>query len=276
MKVYFLGAGASKAAGYPLASELFYELERDCESSRDLDIQRAWRAFSDFRQEAEEPAKTLLTSTNPEIALSLLDLYSRTRELREDGWWMKLFALRDSSRPDDLEELKRYPFDTEPPELPKAQEAVRGLLLCLRGFFDWRNHLDNQRESTPNRSYLARELSDLVKGDVVITTNWDSLVERVLLEQGRWTPSDGFGFSIRLKAEGLKELPSEFPRASEVQVLKLHGSFGWSSHAYPRRLYMRFSGYLQHLYVQLSSGPLFLRDGDEPPFGADSRKANSL
>jgi hypothetical protein len=73
-----------------------------------------------------------------------------------------------------------------------------------------------------------------VEGDTVITTNWDTTVERTLLEQGRWTPGDGYGFPIEL-VEGIhadsvdksEPLPDWVPRSSEVRVLKLHGSFGW-------------------------------------------------
>jgi len=269
VKVYFLGAGASKEAGYPLASELLSELERECKSTSDSSVVEAWKAFSDFRDKAEEPAKTLLTSSNPEIALSLLDLYCRTRELREEDWEKRVFAINDSSRSEEFQDLKTHPFDTEPAELPEAQKAIRGLLLCLRKFFDWRNYLDSSTETAPDPprwTYLAKELSSLEKGDVVITTNWDSLVERILLEQGRWTPSDGFGFPVNLKRKGFGEegLPPEFPRESEIRVLKLHGSFGWSSREYPRKLYIRFDGYLEHLYIRLGSRPLFLRDNDEP------------
>lgn len=53
------------------------------------------------------------------------------------------------------------------------------------------------------------------------------------MEDGRWTPTDGYGFHVQLAdawaAHGCQvdTLPPWVPQQSEIRVLKLHGSFGW-------------------------------------------------
>ena len=61
----------------------------------------------------------------------------------------------------------------------------------------------------------------------MITFNYDASLERVLLEQSKWNPSDGYGLgAIRLvlRESGPRYLPSE---PSTVPIFHLHGSFGW-------------------------------------------------
>lgn len=62
-------------------------------------------------------------------------------------------------------------------------------------------------------------------GDVIITFNYDCLVERVLKEGGLWSVQNGYGFARTLEnSEGTASLPR-----SACKVLKLHGSLGWVS-----------------------------------------------
>ena len=65
----------------------------------------------------------------------------------------------------------------------------------------------------------------------MITTNWDPLAERVLAEDGRWNPIDGYGFERRLRlhhpTHGALPLPAKCAAPSDIKVLKLHGCFGW-------------------------------------------------
>ena len=74
--------------------------------------------------------------------------------------------------------------------------------------------------------YLREFVRKHVKAnDVIITFNYDCLIERVLHEAGLWTVLDGYGFPRVLKSS--KGGPPEPP--SSVKVLKLHGSLGWIS-----------------------------------------------
>jgi hypothetical protein len=72
------------------------------------------------------------------------------------------------------------------------------------------------------REFAAR----LQAGDVVITFNYDSTVERVLLDLGKWAPPDGYGPDIVLQKNEYDETPVTF-LPSAVKVLHLHGAVGW-------------------------------------------------
>jgi hypothetical protein len=97
------------------------------------------------------------------------------------------------------------------------------------GFFQRRHQDDLQRFKAGDAGWtLLRCFGERVQpGDVVITFNYDASLERVLLEQGKWNPSDGYGLgAITLVSRGsaARCLPS---RPSTVPIFHLHGSFGW-------------------------------------------------
>jgi hypothetical protein len=74
MPVLILGAGASIAAGYPRAEELFQTLERDAQHTGNLNFREAWELWAEVLAKSPTEIRSLLTAPNPEIALSLLDL----------------------------------------------------------------------------------------------------------------------------------------------------------------------------------------------------------
>lgn len=249
MKVFFLGAGASRAAGYPLAKDLFSSLERECVSTPDSSVVAAWECFRQFTAKEKGTAGLILQSGNPEIALSLLDLLCAAREFDEGDYFGSLGS----------EQIQEHPFLTrDKTDFIEARKAIKALLHCLRHYFGWQHFLDSQ--SSDKRHYLKRELSPLASGDIVITTNWDSLSERVLLEEGLWSPFDGFGFPISFRSTRADPAPAvtECQSISPVRVLKLHGSFGWWTHR--GSIYLRSASYLQHMPPPLS----FMQDLEEP------------
>src|SRR5579862_6550350 len=74
MKVLILGAGASRAAGYPLAAELMTSIERDAVESRNIQLADAWDRWLSVKNTAPSELRILLDHPNPEVTLSFLDL----------------------------------------------------------------------------------------------------------------------------------------------------------------------------------------------------------
>ncbi|MFG6627021.1 hypothetical protein [Sulfitobacter sp. 1A12056] len=61
--------------------------------------------------------------------------------------------------------------------------------------------------------------------DVVLTFNWDTLMDRALMEATDWSPDNGYGISPhRLFRDGWTE-PDD--RTSSNKLIKLHGSVNW-------------------------------------------------
>jgi hypothetical protein len=123
---------------------------------------------------------------------------------------------------------------------------------------------DGSDSSAELDSYFGSDERDapLSKGDVVLTTNWDPLVERTLSEHGRWFPSDGYGFPRSLlRTDGL-HLPLECQKPSEVKVLKLHGCFGWRE--IDSRLFLEGTQFLDRFGFRCFGHSTPLRDAEEP------------
>jgi hypothetical protein len=60
----------------------------------------------------------------------------------------------------------------------------------------------------------------------VITFNYDSALERVLSQQDKWSPGDGYGFEIIFQRSATDTTRVEFEN-SPVVTLHLHGACGW-------------------------------------------------
>lgn len=247
MRVLMLGAGASHAAGYPLGQELIDSVEAHV-GGRTVEkrVGAYWSYFLAFRDAARDPVRLLMTSANPEVALSFIDICIEALQASDADVRRAERAVLATIRglPADIDPTGYYAekgaeiqsiYDRmrESP-LHAAVRARRGLLLGLYEFLRHCHYRDKRAEAA--RSYLRDELEFVGDGDVIVTTNYDTLAERTLLEEGRWSYSDGYGFSVPLvsgpadlPAKYARELPTEILSPSRVRVLKLHGSYGWQS-----------------------------------------------
>lgn len=68
-------------------------------------------------------------------------------------------------------------------------------------------------------------VNSLAPGDVVISFNYELLMDNALLASKRWFPQDGYGVPCSLLSSRRHFLPDRPP--SEIYLLKLHGSFNW-------------------------------------------------
>jgi hypothetical protein len=250
MKVLLLGAGASKAACYPLASELMEAVKAEAEGpSRQNDaVSKGWAKWQLFKDHATGATKELLSDQNPEVVLSLLDLCGEVRNVGDAG------------------------------EASAARGARDSFLRCLEYFFQVK-HIDDSNNRW-RRDYLRPVLADLRSGDAVITFNWDTTIERTLYEDGgwaRWNPVAGYGFRKEL-CRGLDNsgvtphgpLPAGLEVAPEIQVLKLHGSVGWYD-AGGDRLYFSKDYFLNWFGFSQSGEPISLFDPLAPSIGPEHR-----
>ena len=83
-------------------------------------------------------------------------------------------------------------------------------------------------------AYHRRLANWLAPGDVVISFNYDLLIDRALRETGRWLPEDGYRLSFhKIGSRKGKDMEWRDPSdsRSDVSLLKLHGSLNW---LYPR------------------------------------------
>ncbi len=130
-----------------------------------------------------------------------------------------------------------------------AQAALASALRQTEPYSKWRNRLrwaldwffrrkhneDLSRSGEKAWDTLRDFACKLRSGDVVITFNYDATIERALLKQGRWSPSDGYAYGrdsegrqwkLTFQQSICNAAPVKLPR-SEVKVLHLHGAIGW-------------------------------------------------
>lgn len=229
MKVLILGAGASRSAGYPLASELMKIIERDAAGSNNIQLLNVWNGWVSIKNSAPPELRILLGHPNPEVTLSFLDL---CLICFKDGGIEKFknerideavsASLSENEIPHDLYLSPAHAW------LDRAGTAMLRLVDSLSEYLEFKQHADV--ESSESRGYLRDLFSGLSKGDTVITLNWDAAADRSLFEINRWSPRDGYGFEKRLVPEfssNPADLPERIMTPSDVILLKLHGSVGW-------------------------------------------------
>lgn len=265
-RALIIGAGASRAAGYPLTQDLLREMAREAERTNFVNYRDAWNEWQKFLNQLPRELGVLRRSTNPEIILSLADLFEFTAEYEDNTKTIDAIRKLKESGSVNTEDLKGYFESKERDFLGLAKIGKARFLNALEEYFILR-HYGDKCSDPRSRDYFAELLDPLISGDAVITFNWDSLVERVLLEKGRWLPTDGFGFSrTLLKDPGLgprRPLSSEFLKPSDVTVLKLHGSFGWKTA--DNVFFLDGPHYLNGFPPLRAGGYEFsLRDNDEP------------
>jgi hypothetical protein len=256
MHVLLLGAGASKCAGYPLASELVSEVKREAEATPLWNFTNAWKQWEESVKRSRGLLRLLLCNPNPEVVLSVPDLFDAAwnAELTQSFGVDARVQKGEFSSKEGSERVRKHVRSARRfQDLILAKARFRE---CLDWFFRFRHYEDSKVEKRGLRNYLRSHLSHLERGDIVITLNWDTTVERTLLEDRRWSPLDGYGFVKKLDQQ--PRAPKLAP--SEVTVLKLHGSVGWHRSRDKRLYFDSNHGFLKFLAIQTECGAIHFHD----------------
>jgi hypothetical protein len=195
-RVFILGAGFSKAAGFPLANELVYFIQNHLNTSmnaRDIEFKKE---FSDFLNGIHSSL-----FLNVELFLTYIDL-----------------ALLNNS-------VGIFTRSASAEDLRLFRRKLSGALVRT---FD-NAHFELTRGFS-NRNIFLKFCEQLQDGDSVITFNYDLVVEQGLWLQRKWTFLDGYGFEKDIndfQAQFGGTYPADIPTKSLIKVYKLHGSLGW-------------------------------------------------
>lgn len=249
--VLFLGAGASMDAGYPATSSLLSEMARSFRNTPFVQDKKNWAEFESFKKNTHGVVGQILNSSNPELVLTLPDLVEATRQYADDETTPNMIRARRSGDEKRLLSVANWWKSRARNELHDVQSIKLPFQRVAQSFFLAKHGDDANDESRSRRDYIAKALFSLTERDVVITTNWDTLAERTLMDADKWSLSDGYGFSVDLRLKPEKSSAEDLAKLkqpSAVKVLKLHGSAGWfRTDEDDGQLYLCYARYLQAL-----------------------------
>jgi hypothetical protein len=256
-QVYFIGSGFSIDVGYPSNKKLLDKIGEEARDNREVRVRHAWNRFEGwvekFRHSEGSPIRAIFESSNPELILTIPDLLVATLEEND----LNIFEdLREARSRNDESAIHEINMRWEHPlreKLTECQLVIEDFQLLLDYFFSYKHCRDSKLTSTEKWGYVHNGMKVLEEGDIVITTNWDTIAERTLMEQRKWFPSDGYGFQVNILCGpefNPQPLPYDLTKPSQVKVLKLHGSIGWCSLDDNNSICLRSANYLQHLHPE--------------------------
>jgi len=190
-RVFILGAGASRFAGYPLSLEL-WKFVRDFPVIEVMAKRRADSVIQAMEQVLRVIPPRVFDQPNLEELFTFLDLAAMGAEplgLKTVNW-----------------------TELRPKVMGMISEAF------LNHEYEFQTQLRKDKTSTA-AAVLGNWTSFLREGDTIITFNWDILHESALWKAEKWHYADGYGFQCG-------DAPSEVH--SKIKILKLHGSVNWA------------------------------------------------
>jgi len=223
MTTYVLGVGASYPV-YPLASKLLQHISdyvEGCGKCINRFDYADWPAVIAWLAENPNPLlRQAFQNGNIEQIFTVLDL---AESLADDSL---IDILRASKKGADAVAAAEARHRKLAEETSEYQRKRRTLMWALENFFQDK-HSRDQREFNANEWETLRRFGQLLRpGDTVVTFNYDSTVERVLLNLGKWSPADGYGERLVFQKSRYDKTPVIFGD-SQVKVLHLHGAVGW-------------------------------------------------
>jgi hypothetical protein len=164
-------------------------------------------------------------------------------------------------------DLARTCFGTESPSPGQSIEdmiesATRGrdykpirMLYKMIMEADYRIGASLASRETADGSLYGRFLTDF-EGCSILTFNYDSLVEMILMRSGHWYPIDGYGLPV---VAGLPPDRTDVPTSSQRHVLHLHGTLC----VYPKTFDgVRVAGPGMNIELHYKDEPDFVFDPD--------------
>lgn len=264
-RVLVLGAGVSAPAGYPPTVNLLESIGQEAGRSNFFQLSNAWDIWCKYLENLPPELEFLRAAQNPELILSFTDLLDVAASEEDHRRTVEAVSHLKKTGQADPASLENYFTSPGRGLVSNARQGKAQLLEALTWYFAFR-HMDDRKAPQSSRDYLRQLLNPLERGDAVLTFNWDTLAERTLAEDGRWSPLNGYGFTRQLTRdlgpEGRVPIPNGRLPLSDIVILKLHGSFGWR--AAEKGMYLDAENFLRGFEWPNSGDLVALHDAAEP------------
>ncbi len=157
MRILIFGAGASRSADYPSADMLIPTIGKFVEDYSDRILKEYWERWDSWRRN-NEFLKRVVFNPNPEVVLSLADLYEAASRAADEA---EMHVAMEKWRAGGLteEEFLRYQEYWKSEERKRLEEgrlARIGFIECLQRFFFYRHY-----------SELPIEVSGITSADIL-------------------------------------------------------------------------------------------------------------
>lgn len=225
--VYILGAGFSMPFGYPSSRALLGELNTfaDTLNAVDPELKATWqRCWKELKESKDDAVRCAFEGGNIEELFTILDFHQKLVSNRFSDSANEYFQAKKCSGKGSVGKEAEDRFQHANALSDKYTAHRDTLLKVLQAFFLVSHHKDHTKWSSAKYDDLKRFAQQVQPGDAIVTFNYDALAERALLDCGKWTPRNGYGFEVNLES---KEDPCTCTAYSPVQVLHLHGFIGW-------------------------------------------------
>lgn len=122
-----------------------------------------------------------------------------------------------------LEEMARDLNKNDARVFKKTESELRRLTIELIAYLSTKGPLKKNR-------ILKTFCKEIVKDtDTIITFNWDTLIDRVLKNTGKWHPAWGYGKTVRsIFNSSDRNMSAKLPKKHPI-LFKLHGSINWQA-----------------------------------------------
>lgn len=224
MRAYVLGAGTSYPI-YPLGGDLLRDIDKHIQKCAPcfnrFSYESDWPELKDWLERNSNPLlRQAYLNKNIEQIFTVLDL---AEGLILNSYGSMLSAGKKGVNEVKEAEARHASFASE---ITEYRHARSKLLWAMEDFFLQGNYNDMKDFDSDRWNNLKRFGNLLQIDDVVITFNYDSTIERVLFDRGKWSPSDGYGTEIVFQRHQHDTTRVTFP-PSKVKILHLHGAVGW-------------------------------------------------
>ncbi|KPK98199.1 MAG: hypothetical protein AMJ95_05690 [Omnitrophica WOR_2 bacterium SM23_72] len=220
-RVFFLGAGFSNLAGFPLGAELLHFVRQKLASSVELMDQQVYLPILEQTIEIFKSSGRSFFANNLELLLTSFTLSLSYNDTEFIDKFKPIYETYISSGD------KRYFF---------PQHVIGRITYGIRSAF--RNHhilISGYGESPPIADQEKAEIYNkffnmLGSEDTIITLNYDILCEQALWNNDKWTFLDGYGFNKTKESLMGSDNVGLYvkPEKSIVKIYKLHGSINWA------------------------------------------------
>ena len=184
-KLIFLGAGASKDAGYPLACDLYKELKNESLRTKFSNFKSAWRSFDENLSIIKKSYKGFEKCEDIEYLITMMSLLE------------SFYKTKSDISTETIEKQKKIKSALDSNRMNAAYKHAKSKFgECIEWYLAYKNFDMENYKYAYMQNFFKKTLSN---SDTVITTNYDLLAERALYDLDLWHIRDGYGFEVQLE-----------------------------------------------------------------------------